>query len=386
MGNKTVYDYPYYTFDADEATINRIKKNNRFNGGKKKGNIEFYVKSDEGLEVSIYRKNKDTQLTSVRFHGDGCAEVGASYRRMTLENNARQVENLVNKNNEQGRQEVKYNELNFKYNAVGSDETGKSETFKEIIVVAAYIKPGKEHMDALLKLNINDSKTIAERSTKRLDEIGEELSNIGEKSPTIKSYSEFKEKLGEEGGTLLIETDHLIFCVTAKSNKEYNDSREDVNTQLAKLHGKVLRKLFEYINGDGKPYIVVDDFFSEDKNRKDGNRMKLVKELNDSGCSQIFSFTKADENVIAVSCASVISAYLQDLHRKELAEEYGLACEDIFEGTISRVIYDVVRNGNFYPKEGDNSKKVVYDFMVKLKEKGDNVLTEFFDKYAKKHT
>lgn len=272
MGNKTVYDYEHYTFDADEATISKIEQDDKFQSRwvdtKEEWGTRRHAKSDKGLEISISITDKDTLLKSVYIHGSECAEIGASYRRMTLENNKEPVENLVKKNNKQGKQieDVTYYELNFKYNVVGSDETGKSETFKEIIVVAAYVKPGKEHMDALLRLNVNDSKKMVKKNSKnpqkRLNEIGKELSNIGGNSPTEKPYSDFKKKLREEDGALLVETDHLIFCVTAYSNKEYNDSSEDSNKKLTNLHGKVIEKLLEYIKGDDKTYIVVDDFFS----------------------------------------------------------------------------------------------------------------------------
>lgn len=396
MRNKTVYDYEHYTFDADSDTISKIKKDDKFNGGKKNGNVEFYAKSDEGLQVSIYSEDKDTKLTSVYFQGNGCAEIGAFYRRMTMENNNTKVENKVNENNEQGKQvkEVTYKELNFECNVVGSDETGKGESFKELIVVAAYVKPGKEHMDALLKLNVNDSKKMAknhsEKAQKRLNEIGEELSNIREVLSTEKPYSDFKKKLGNEDETFLRETEHLIFCATARSNKEYNDSPEDANTQLRKLHVKVIEKLLKHIKSDDKTYIVVDDFLSENADNEDGNRMKIVNKLKDLGYSQTVFVTKADANVIAVSCASVISTYLQNLHQQELANEYGLLYDDIFASAIKVDIYDNVKNGTFclgeeksLTKEQKGYYEKVEIFMEKLKNKGDNVLAEFFDKYAK---
>lgn len=401
MGNKTVFDYGHYTFDADEATISKIEQDDKFQGRwvdtKEEWGIRRHAKSDEGLEVSISITDKDTPLKSVYLHGNGCAEIGASYRRMTLENDKEPVENLVEKNNKQGRQaeEVTYCELNFKYNVVGSDETGKSETFKEIIVVAAYVKPEKEHMDALLRLNVNDSKKMVNKNSKnpqkRLNEIGRELSNIGENSPTGKPYSDFKKKLGEEDGTLLAETDHLIFCVTAYSNKEYNDSSEDSNKQLTNLHEKVIEKLLEYIKGNDETYIVVDDFFSENTDKEGGNRMNLVDKLSDLGYSQVVSVTKADAKVIAVSCASVISAYLQNLHLQELANDYDLDYKDIYAGTIPEEIYDKVKNGKFCLEEEKTLTKDQKDyyakvevFMEKLKNKGDKVLAEFFDKYAKR--
>ena len=317
----------------------------------------------------------------------------------------------MNEKNEQGKQvkEVTYKELNFEYNVVGSDETGKSETFKEIIVVAAYVRPGKEHMDALLKLNVNDSKKMVNKDSKdpqnRLNEVGEELSNIGENSPTIKSYSDLKKKLKTGDGVWVETTDHLIYCVTVYSNEKYNGEKKskDVNTQLTDLHLKVIQELLKHIEIDDKTYIVVDDFFSESgegnkKRSEEGNRKRLVGELNDSGCSQIVSVTKADANVIAVSCASVISAYLQNLHLKEIAkaDDRNLDYNDIFAGTISADIYEKVKEGKFSLEEQKalsekpwkNERAAYYksieDFMKKLQEKGNNVLAKFFDDYAKK--
>lgn len=385
MGNKTVYDYEHYTFEADQDTISRIKKDDKFSGGMKKGNAEFYAKSDEGLQVFIYSADKNTELASVYFHGKRCAETGAFYRRMTMENNDAKVENKVNENNEQGRQvkEVTFKELNFERDVVGSDETGKSETFKELIVVAVYVRPGKEHMDALLKLNVNDSKKMDKN---RLNEVGKELSRMSEKLSADKPYSDFQKKLGEKDGAWIIETDHLIFCVTAYSNKRYNSDRKNTNILLKDLHGKVIEKLFKHIKGDEKTCIVVDDFFGKDENR----RMDFVMELNKLGHPQKAFVEKADAKVIAVSCASIISAYLQNLHLDELANEYGLLYDDIFANAMKADIYDDVKKGTFCLKEEKSLTKSQRDyyekleaFMEKLKNKGDNVLTEFFDKYAK---
>lgn len=401
MENKAVYAYPHYRFDADKDTVRKIKQDDRFHRSENKNGMEYHAKSDDGLAVSIYSGDKDTQMTSVYFQGKGSAEIGAFYRRMTLENKKTPVDNLVKKDNERGGQaeEIAYNTLNFKCDVVGSDETGKSETFKETIVVAAYIKPGKKHMDALLKLNVNDSKkmvkTGAKNPQKRLNEVGKELlSDTRNGSPTIKSYADLKEKLKEKDGVCLVKTEHLIICVTRYSNKDYNNCVHDFNTQLTDLHGKVIKELLKNIEVDEKTYIVTDDFYGERKT--DGNRMRLVKELNDLGYSQVISTTEADANVIAVSCASVISTYLQNLYLEELADHYKLDYNDIFMGTIAEDIYHEVKSGKFsleeekalsakpFKSSQEEYYRSIEAFMNKLLEKGDDVLADFFDKYAKR--
>lgn len=370
---KVLYDLKVmekdFDFEIDEESEEIVKREMKgiTETGKKQG-FSFVGKNAAGLCVEVRKPNQEG-WTNVKFSGDGdkYLKVGAAYRKMDMLNNTVEVE-VIN----QG-EKVSYKELNLDQSVIGSDETGNGETFKKIIVVAVYIDSA--HMDYFLEWNITDSKWM----TNRIEEVGREL--VSTESSKINSYQDFIENGGEQEKLIkrgkkneytttisgVIEKENLAFCVGMVSNAEYNKATEDGNginkNQLLKdIHRDVIQKLIEAKGQSKSCYIVVDDFYSEGEKNKDGKRMQFVKELD---YPKIVTVIKADRNVMAAACASVISTYIQNLYLRDLKENlennYGLVNVDIPKG---------------------NQKKDIENFLDRLDELGKK--QEFLNEYAKK--
>lgn len=235
---------------------------------------------------------------------------------------------------------------------IGSDETGKGEIFRQMIATAAYVKP--ENIRGLEKLHVKDSKKMKQEQIRKT---GRELTGIA-------SYSDFK---GREGTVIKMEL--VTFCIGVLTNREYNeqqgttDGSVDADILLERLHRDAIHTLSQEIEKEtGKYDIVVDDFLSG--NGKDEKRMKFKESFHLPGNKQIRLETEADANVMAVSCASVISKYLELLYIDELLEEHNLTEADI------------PKTGGITPEEFDSLCK-------KLKDDGKDPEL-FFKHYAKK--
>lgn len=169
------------------------------------------------------------------------------------------------------------------YNAttIGSDEVGTGDYFGPIIVSATYVE--KENIPFLEELGIRDSKKMTD------EKILEVVPKIIKKIP----YNS------------------LIL-----SNKEYNLNHDKYNMNKAKaiLHNKVLLKTkLEHTNYD---YIVVDQFAEKYV------YFNYLKDVNNV-VRDITFLTKAEDQVLSVACASVISRYLFLKEYDKLSKELG---------------------------------------------------------------
>ncbi len=190
-------------------------------------------------------------------------------------------------------------ELNFKYITVGSDEVGTGDRFKQIIVTAVAVKP--EYMEGLIRMNVTDSKQMKKN---HLMQVGEILSGI--------SQQEARE-IFENGDTSIAscEEGFVEFRSRILPNSTYDkfirtDNGRDKNDLLSELHAQVLNSLTQSCKPD---YVVVDDFMETDnKVRKEFYQMLDMEK------ERIFLRTKADAVNMAVSCASVISAYFSEIY------------------------------------------------------------------------
>ncbi len=196
-------------------------------------------------------------------------------------------------------------ELNFRKNVIGSDETGKGEVFRPLIVVAAYVK--KEHAEALIKEGIRDSKSYKTK---------EKLCEIGKKLTGFTSYADF-EKQRESG--MVMEKAYVTFAADVVSNGVYNQNWKakegglNENGLMRACHGEVVNSLAKEVTYD---YVVVDNFEESHPNHIQ-NEMNLPED-------KMIIAKKADEFVLAVACASVIAKYLSCLYMEKLAADYGL--------------------------------------------------------------
>lgn len=197
-------------------------------------------------------------------------------------NPTKKVEMTNSSNKQKEKKEIVKNPKLYNATTIGSDEVGTGDYFGPIIVSAAYVE--KENIPFLEELGIRDSKKMTD------DKILEVVPLIIKKIP----YN-----------SILL------------SNKEYNSNHGNFNMNKIKaiLHNKVLYKTkMEHPNYE---YIVVDQF---------AEKYVYYNYLKDSNnvVRDITFLTKAEDQVLSVACASVISRYLFLKEFNKLSNELGI--------------------------------------------------------------
>jgi len=217
-----------------------------------------------------------------------------------------------------------FEDLNFNKNVIGSDETGKGEVFRPLIVVAAYVK--KEHVEALLKEDIRDSKSYKAHDKKskgdervKYETAKKKICEIGKKLTGFTSYSDFEE---QRKNGIVMEKACVTFAANVVPNGVYNDNWKTKKTKkgdfnenelMREYHAAAINALAEKVNYD---FVVVDNFEkSHPEHIQD--KIGLPKD-------RIIIAEKADKFAIAVACASVIAKYLGYLYIERLAVDYEL--------------------------------------------------------------
>ena len=197
-------------------------------------------------------------------------------------NPTKKVEMTNSANKQKEKKEIVKNPKLYNATTIGSDEVGTGDYFGPIIVSAAYVE--KENIPFLEELGIRDSKKMTD------DKILEVVPLIIKKIP----YN-----------SILL------------SNREYNSNHGNFNMNKIKaiLHNKVLFKTkMEHPNYE---YIVVDQF---------AEKYVYYSYLKDSNnvVRDITFLTKAEDQVLSVACASVISRYLFLKEFNKLSNELGI--------------------------------------------------------------
>lgn len=244
---------------------------------------------DPSKRITIYEN-------SIHFRGN--SKIAAIFREMDMRNDE---EHIIAGD----KAAPTCGDLNFKHTVVGSDEIGTGERFKQIIVTAAAVAP--EHMDELIRLNVTDSKKMKKA---HLRQVGALLSAI--------SPQDAWEIFGNRETTIASEGAFVEFRSRILPNSEYDkfqraENGRDKNDLLSELHTEVLNPLIRACKPD---YVVVDDFMETDKTVREEFCRSLDMEEN-----KIFLRTKADAVNMAVSCASVISAYFGEIYLEWLTEK-----------------------------------------------------------------
>lgn len=266
------------------------------------------AKCPPSAEYAVTQKDEPSKrieiyANSIYFKGKN--NLGAFFRKYDMENDE---EHIV----AEDETTPTCGELNFKHVIVGSDEVGTGERFKQIIVTAVAVTP--DHMEELIQMNVTDSKQMNKNHLKL---VGEVLSGISPQQAC---------EIFANGDTDLASEDAFVkFRSKILPNSEYDkfqraENGKDKNDLLGELHAGVLNPLIRACKPD---YVVVDDFMETDKNV----RKEFCETLNMEK-KNIFLRTKADAVNMAVSCASVISAYLSEIYMEWLTEkikkEYGM--------------------------------------------------------------
>lgn len=251
---------------------------------------------------------------------------------------------------------ISLEELNFQKCIIGSDEAGKGEVFRPLITVAAYVRP--ENMDKLIELGVKDSKDydkVFEKAKEKFYPIGEELTGFT-------SYRDFEGKEGK-----VIHTDYVTFVASVLLNEKFNlkfkpgsgNKSGNLHDLLRHEHKAALLTLAGDVSYD---YMVVDDF-------QDGRHHDMLLKEIDIQAGKAVIATKADSQVMAVACASVIAYYLNNLYAdaldKILESEYGISIP--------------------LARSADHNTEAFQAPLKKLNEISKEKYEEFLIKYAKKH-
>lgn len=237
----------------------------------------LFQADDGDTVVTLYESGKAV------FQGKD-ADLASQYWIETEKINAGTVH--YTNSDEKGKKEKKEIKKDMKlYNAttIGSDEVGTGDYFGPIVVTACYVN--KENKEFLEELGVRDSKKLTD----------EKILEIVPKIVRVIPYN-----------TVIL------------NNKEYNSrysSNINMNAIKAIMHNKVLTNISKEHNDF--EYAVVDQFtypnayFSYLKN-----------------CSNIFRnitfLTKAEDQVLSVACASIISRYVFIKEMAKISKELGI--------------------------------------------------------------
>lgn len=168
-------------------------------------------------------------------------------------------------------------------NSIGSDEVGTGDYFGPIVVTAAYIT--KEDIPFLEELGVRDSKKLTDEK-------------ILEVVPQI--------------------IKRIFYQSIILSNREYNEKySDDINMNKIKaiMHNKVLGQV--KAKGFAYDYIVVDQFA---KPYVYYNYLKTSSNV----VRDITFLTKAEDKVLSVACASLISRFIFLKEFDKLGESLGV--------------------------------------------------------------
>ncbi|MGG5369507.1 ribonuclease HIII [Enterococcus sp. AZ196] len=164
---------------------------------------------------------------------------------------------------------------------LGSDEVGNGSYFGPLCVCAAYAD--KEHLTALKKLGVKDSKMLTDGQIRKMAE-------------TIKELIPYK---------LLV-----------LHPEKYNEIQPKYNAVRMKvaLHNQAIRILLEQISPSKPDAILIDQFTSE------ANYMKYVKQETKQIDQKIYFVTKGEQYHLSVAAASIISraSFLEELDKASL--------------------------------------------------------------------
>jgi len=223
--------------------------------------------------ITLYQSNK------VVFQGVS-ADIDANlWRDMERRLTGKEVIEKDKKDKKDDKEKKEY--INVKGNIIGLDEVGTGDFFGPVVVTAAYISSNDESL--LREFNIRDSKKMDDETIKAI-------------VPQI--------------------LDKIKYSSIVLSNSEYNNFySKDMNMNKIKavLHNKVITELLTKL--DEKPdYIVVDQFVNE---------KKYYEYLNDTNHITNLTFMeKAEDKVLSVAMASIISRYIFLKEFDKISKEY----------------------------------------------------------------
>ena len=164
---------------------------------------------------------------------------------------------------------------------LGSDEVGNGSYFGPLCVCAAYAD--KEHLDALKRLGVKDSKMLTDDQIRKMATAIKEL---------------------------------IPYRLLVVSTEKYNEIQPKYNAVRMKvaLHNQAIRLLLDQIAPTKPEAILIDQFTSE------ANYMKYVKQESQRIEQKIYFVTKGEQYHLSVAAASIISraSFLDELDKASL--------------------------------------------------------------------
>lgn len=164
---------------------------------------------------------------------------------------------------------------------LGSDEVGNGSYFGPLCVCAAYAD--KEHLDALKRLGVKDSKMLTDDQIRKIATAIKEL---------------------------------IPYRLLVVSPEKYNEIQPKYNAVRMKvaLHNQAIRLLLDQIAPTKPEAILIDQFTSE------ANYMKYVKQEPQRVEQKIYFVTKGEQYHLSVAAASIISraSFLDELDKASL--------------------------------------------------------------------
>ncbi len=225
----------------------------------------IFQADEEDTVVTLYESNK------VVFQGIS-ADIDATMWKETERhlNPLKPLEETKSKDKDKTDKKTDYIDKKYYYaDSIGSDEVGTGDYFGPIVVTACFIT--KEDIPFLEELGVKDSKKLTDQK-------------IMEIVPSV--------------------IKRIPYYTIVLSNKEYNEKyNNDINMNKIKaiMHNKVLQHMID--EHPNYQYVVVDQFA---KPFVYYNYLKSIPNY----VRNITFMTKAEDKVLSVACASIISRFI----------------------------------------------------------------------------
>lgn len=188
---------------------------------------------------------------------------------------------------------------------IGSDEVGKIEPLRRLIVVAAYVPEGS--MDKIIEMG-------AGQDSKNKDIDSAAVTRIGRELTEFQTYSDCK------NGVYYNKTYDISYSVQGITNKEYNDMKEkksyNANKVLSILHNRANYELYQSLSDKGIAVekIIIDDFTDgSEKNFREKYLNGIHPQIYDLENTTVCLEKKAESKFPTVGCASIIGSYIEQL-------------------------------------------------------------------------
>ena len=198
---------------------------------------------------------------------------------------------------------------------IGSDEVGKIEPLKQVMVVAVYASADK--FAALNELGVDDSKKLKNK----IGAIGKELTGF-------ESYTDI-----ESGKVYENEKYGLSFCPVILTNAQYNAKHDimNANEALTELHNAANMALYNHLKSKNIQIkgFIIDDYMNGYGDKKFKSYLDNLSGITEKITDQtglLAHFEKKADGIYKeiVGTASDICAYMDLLWQEYLNAKYGM--------------------------------------------------------------